>query len=149
MSQAKITTYELNQQGYSAKNFIPMTEEQRQKKFEEIEMWINSLPNMKYVGLLCRDMHDYTVFNIFNNNAKKTVEELEKLLNNRGKILDIQYESNNFGECYQCWIEVPVVNNEDLEILKDLNLKDVDLTPKVYMYMLFNAYDWIIEIKED
>lgn len=138
MAKAKMTTYELNKQGYN--NLEPMTKDAIQEKKEELESWFEAAksPNF-YAGLLCRELNDYTVLRT-NGKFHATVKEIIEVLQTRGDILDITYTQDGYAESYQCWVRTSVLTPEQAEAF------NVDVIPDIHMYMLFDASDWVIEV---
>ena len=139
MGNVNLTNYEMNKQAYASENFKFDVEKNKQ----DIEIAANNfyLKNCKYVGLLCRERNDYTVFKL-SNNLKNFQNELTEILYGRGTVVDVLYDYNDISESYQIWIrERRTEAVEDL--IKDTNYK---WTPQVWMYMLFDATDWVIEV---
>ena len=144
MAKARLTTYELNQQGY--KSIESLTDEAIQEKKQELVDWFEYAAVLTpYAGLLCREVYDFTVFKT-NGNYNMTVDEIIDVLKSRGEILDIQFVRDGYAEAYQCWVRADTVTKEQLEEM-GLNADNIDLTPNVYMYMLFDASDWVIDVK--
>lgn len=141
MSNVNLTNYEMNKQAYASENF----------KFNpgKIASDINVAAddfywkNCKYVGLLCRERNDYTVFKL-SNNQENFQDELKEVLYSRGIVLDVIYDRNKMSDSYQIWIKECRSETID-ELTKDFNYK---WTPQIWMYMLFDATDWIVEVKE-
>ncbi len=79
-----------------------------------------------YYMFLCRERYDITVFNITGKAKEERIyNAVLSLAKSRGKILSVNYDAVMKG--YEFWIED-------------------ELTEEVFMYVLFNCNDFIIEI---
>lgn len=87
--------------------------------------WLSTHYKSHYYMLLNNELHYYTVFNILDANYNKMIQELKECLAFRGRILDIEYQ--HAEDAYQIWI-------------KEYK------TDEVYMFMLFNAEGFVIEV---
>ena len=89
----------------------------------------NSFAFANYVMLLCKERSDYTIFHLDQTqkiiNMNFFIKELKETLNNRGQVVSVEQNNNGFWEF---WIKDPV--EED-----------------VFMYALFDANNFIVEIK--
>jgi predicted dehydrogenase len=92
--------------------------------------------------VLCRERNDYTIIHVNNYRFDLAVQELKEILESRGEIIDLQYVH---GEgCYQCWVRERY--SEDMDIV--LNNIDIDWKPQVWMFLLFEAGDFVVETAE-
>ena len=139
MSSVNLTNYEMNKQAYASESY----------KFDSDKINIDLdlaatnfyLGNCKYVGLLCRERNDYTVFKL-SNNKENFQNELKEVLHSRGVVVDVVYDVNSISDSYQIWVrECRTQFITDLE--DDTKFK---WTPQVWMFMLFDATDWVIEV---
>lgn len=139
MSNINLTNYEMNKQAYASENF----KFDPKKISADLDLAANNFfcKDCRYVGLLCRERNDYTVFKL-SKNVGNFENELKEILYDRGAVVDILYDYNDISENYQIWVRErrsDAVN--DLE--KDFKF---EWTPQVWMYMLFDATDWVIEV---
>lgn len=136
MANVALTNYEINQQAYA--NIKPFTEEQIQKDLGLMTSWIEAYGNWEYLGILCRDKHDYTLVHT-NGHFENTIQEMREILESRGEIVDIVYITAE--DVYQVWVRER--RTEAIKELEEgLNYK---WTPTTWLYMVFDATDWVIE----
>ena len=140
MSKVGTTLYEINQQGYSNSQVQPLKAEVVQDKMRSISHWMNSQYKGEYIGVLCRDSHDYTIIHLKNKNQEKFVAQLKELLENRGEIMDIDYVLGD--DYYQIWVRERRTQAID-DLVRDSNY---EWQPVARMYIVFDATDWVIEI---
>lgn len=117
--------YDFNKIAYTKMPSIPA--DRAKEKFQDISAWFAAKPSNKYFMLLCKELADYTVFNL-SKGADSTVaaiQELKDLTKHRGTLLDISY-NENFNS-YEFWVRA----KQDGE---------------VHMYLLFECNDFIIEV---
>lgn len=138
MAQVGMTNYEINQQAYA--NIEALTAEQINKDMQVMLEWISSCGKWNYLGILCRDKHDYTLVHINNNNFSQAIQETKEVLESRGEIVDIMYIPRE--ECYQIW-----VRERRTESIAELEKESTNFkwTPQVWLFMIFDATDWVIE----
>lgn len=134
MSQVAMTNYEVNQQAYQ--QLPPLEETIISDKMEELLEWFKSFKKLDYVGILCRERHDYTLVHINEFNFVSCVQETIQLIEERGELLDIRY--NVSGDYYECW-----VRERRTEAIAELEEKTPAFTwtPQVWMYIIFDATD--------
>lgn len=93
----------------------------------KLEDWFNWQID-GYAMLLCRERYDFTVFHLYEkqnlNPPKVAVTELIDLLQNRGKILSIEKDSNVMNNAWEIWLEID---------------------GEAFAYYLFNCDDWVIQ----
>ena len=93
----------------------------------ELEEWFNWQLD-GYAMLLCRERYDFTVFHLYEkqnpNPSKVAVTELIDLLQNRGKILSIEKDSNIMNNAWEIWLNID---------------------GEAFVYYLFNCDDWVIQ----
>ena len=93
----------------------------------KLEDWFNWQID-GYAILLCRERYDFTVFHLYEkqnvNPPKVAVTELIDLLQNRGKILSIEKDSNVMNNAWEIWLEID---------------------GEAFAYYLFNCDDWVIQ----
>lgn len=81
-----------------------------------------------YAMLLCRERYDFTVFHLYEkqnpNPPKIAVTELIDLLDNRGKILSIEKDTETINNAWEIWLEID---------------------GEAFVYYLFNCDDWVIQ----
>lgn len=140
MSNINLTNYEMNKQAYASENFKidPNITERLYNAAYDFDSRC-----CKYVGLLCRERNDYTVFKL-SKNKNKFASDLWGVLEYRGEILDVLRDKNDMSDTYQFWVRE---RRSDLitDLEKNPNFK---WTPQVWMYMLFDASDWVIEVED-
>lgn len=115
------TLYEINKE--IMRQLPPLQGDDLDKQLASIGAWFSSDMNKRYYMLLCRERADYTIFQFNSENYNKAIKELVSILEERGTILKISYV--HAQNAYEIWI-------------KDMN--------EVYMFMLFDCDDFIIEI---
>ena len=140
MADVQLTNYELNKQAYL--KMPPLTDKQIQEKQKEITKWVMTIGNWpaQYAGLLCREIYDFTIFNIDTQIYKEAAETIIDTLRQRGEILDIDRRTDEYGTTWQCWVRAPMTT-EDIDL--PVNIEDYGV---VRMYMLFDATDWVVEV---
>ena len=139
MSKVNLTNYELNQQAY--RNLPQYTEEQLDRACQVMKIKLEESPSsIEYLGILCRERHDYTLIHINNSHYEAAIDEMIEVLQNRGDIMDIIYDKKS--GCYQAW-----VREKGAEVSKIVSLMrdNYEYIPEVWMYMIFDASDWVIE----
>ena len=139
MGNINLTNYEMNKQAYASENFKFDPE----KISADLDLAANNFfcKDCRYIGLLCRERNDYTVFKL-SKNVENFENELKEILYSRGAVVDVLYDYNDISENYQIWIRERRSDAVD-DLEKDTNYK---WTPQVWMYMLFDATDWVIEV---
>lgn len=133
-----MTNYELNQEAY--RHLDPMPEDEKNIALTNIGAWFSFLSNIDYVGILCRERNDYTLIHLNNYNYTAAVKELTEVLESRGEIVDIQYAHGQ--DHFECWVKERRTESIN-EIEKETTFK---WTPQVWMFVIFNASDWVIEV---
>lgn len=124
MAELELDNYTIHRQMYS--QMTPPSQEDLKTQYAALGAWASSHYTSHYYMLLCRDVHYYTVFNLINPNYDKLVQEIKECLAFKGRVLDIQY--NHATDAYEIWIKEYKTN-------------------EVYLYMLFEAEDFVIEVK--
>lgn len=123
MAEVKFTQYEAYKQLYGA--LAHPSEKTLKEQLTSLGSWFSVKPACNYYMLLCRERNDYTVLHFNNMNYLKGMQEVKEILESRGTIYDISY--NSTVDAYECWI------------------KDKD--DEFAMYMFF-AYDWgVVEVE--
>jgi len=93
----------------------------------ELEEWFNWQLD-GYAMLLCRERYDFTVFHLYEkmnpNPPKIAVQELIEVLQNRGKILSIEKDSNTINNAWEIWLNID---------------------GEAFAYYLFSCDDWVIQ----
>lgn len=86
--------YDFNKTAYMKMPSIPANK--AKEKFQDISAWFAAKPSNKYFMLLCKELADYTVFNLSNgaNSTLAAIQELEDLTKHRGTLLDISYNED-------------------------------------------------------
>ncbi len=115
------TLYELNQSIMA--QVPPMEPDMVDVELANVGVWFGSQRSFQYFMLLNNYRHDYTVFNVTGTNYHKAKEELKGLLEERGRILHIEYNHDR-GD-YEIWVSI-----DDIP----------------HMYILFPCNDFVIEI---
>lgn len=119
------TLYDFNKQIMSKQT--KMTNSEIETVKPQLEDWFNWQID-GYAMLLCRERYDFTVFHLYEkqnpNPPQVAVTELIDLLNNRGKILSIEKDTEVMNNAWEIWLEI-------------------DKQP--YAYYLFNCDDWVIQ----
>lgn len=123
MTETVIDKYAINKQMYS--KITPPSQEEIASMMANVGAWLSTHYKSHYYMLLNNELHYYTVFNILDANYNKMIQELKECLAFRGRILDIEYQ--HAEDAYQIWI-------------KEYK------TDEVYMFMLFNAEGFVIEV---
>lgn len=122
--------YELNQQAYNTVS--PYNNKEVTEGLSYIYEWLYER-RCKYAMLLCHEQRDYTVFSYIEKSKGSyedgTLSDLRECLKNRGEILDINYLQDN--DCWEIWMRI---------------FDQEECIPKNYMYMFFDAEDFIIEV---
>lgn len=139
MSQVKMTNYEINKQAYL--NFPKPSEEELGLLLNNPGGWFSTKMDKKYFMLLCRERNDYTLIHVNNYNFDAAVQEIKEILESRGDILDIQFVHGE--DCYQCWVRERYTDS--IRELEEQGPNKFKWTPQVWMYMLFEAEDFVIE----
>lgn len=123
MADIGIDNYTLNKQMYA--KITPPTTEEVNQLFVNVGAWLSTHYKSHYYMLLNNELHYYTVFNLKEPNFDKMIQELKECLFPRGRVLDIEYQ--HAEDCYQIWV-------------KEYK------TDEIYMFMLFEASDFVIEV---
>lgn len=93
----------------------------------DLEQWFNWQLD-GYAMLLCRERYDFTVFHLYEkmnpNPPKIAAQELIEVLQNRGKILSIEKDSNTINNAWEIWLNID---------------------GEAFAYYLFNCDDWVIQ----
>jgi len=93
----------------------------------ELEEWFNWQLD-GYAMLLCRERYDFTVFHLYEkmnpNPPKIAAQELIEVLQNRGKILSIEKDSNTINNAWEIWLNID---------------------GEAFAYYLFSCDDWVIQ----
>lgn len=93
----------------------------------KLEDWFNWQID-GYAMLLCRERYDFTIFHLYEkqnlNPPEVAVTEFIDLLQNRGKILSIEKDSNVMNNAWEIWLEID---------------------GEAFAYYLFNCDDWVIQ----
>ena len=139
MSKVGTTLYEINQQGYSNSQVQPLEKEVVQDKMRSISRWMDSQCKGEYIGVLCRDSHDYTIIHLKNKNQEKFAEQLKELLESRGEIMDVDYVLKD--KYFQVWVRER--RTEAIEVVTEGKF---EWTPASRMFVIFDATDWVITI---
>lgn len=134
------TNYEINQEGY--RHIDPMKESELGIGLANIGAWFSFLSSIEYIGVLCRERNDYTIIHLHGYNYQKAIQELKELLESRGEIMDIQYVHGQ--DYFQVWVRER--RSEDIDIL--LEGSSYQWQPQVWMFAVFNADEWVIEVDE-
>lgn len=132
------TNYEINQEGY--RHIDPMKENNLKSALANIGAWFSFLDKIEYIGVLCRERNDYTIIHLHRYNYEKAIQELRELMESRGEIMDIQYVHGQ--DYFQIW-----VRERRTELINKM-FKDISQwKPQVWMFAVFNANDWVIEVE--
>lgn len=120
--------YELNQQAYN--KVKPLNTIQKKEHLSNLYEWVKE-QRCDYVMLLCHERRDYTILHFKTREDKKYKDgiynDLLECLNNRGKLLDVRYLQDQ--DAWEIW----------LRIFEDKSHQN-------YMYMFFNAEEFIVEV---
>lgn len=139
MSEVQLTNYELNKQAYAQVD--PLSEDELKRVLLNIGDWFSYCFKSEYFMLLCRERHDYTTIHIHNFQFDKAIQELEDLLTSRGEIVDIQFAHGS--NAWECW-----VRERRTEAIDELEANtEFKWTPQVWMFMLFDAQDFVVEVE--
>lgn len=122
MDKNGLSLYELNKAMYQ--NMEPLSQLKLTQETVNIAQWFSKEKGYKYFMLLNNERHDYTIFAFNSPNFALARQELVDLIAARGgQVVAIEYEHDT--DAYEIWIKI-----ED----------------EVYMYMLFDCNDFVIEI---
>lgn len=116
-----LSLYEINKQMYAQRP--KATKLVIDTALASIGAWFSVHYKDKYFILMNREKMDITIFHFNDSNFNKAKNEVRKLLESRGEIIDIQYDHPS--DTYECWV------------------KDED---EIFMYKLFNAQFMVIEV---
>lgn len=120
--------YALNQQAYDTVN--PLGIKEKHDQLNNLYEWVKE-QRCDYTMLLCHERRDYTIFRYKTREDKKynngIFNDLKECLENRGKILDVRYVQDQ--DAWEIWIR----------IFEDKGHKN-------YMYMFFNAEEFVVEV---
>lgn len=122
MGELTISQHEMNKSLYG--QLPPLSDSNLSTELNAVGNWFGACFPVKHFMLLCRDKHDYTIFRLNSPNFFQTCQYLQETLQNRGDIVDLQYNHDMGG--YECWV-------------KDQN-GEADL------YALFPCDDFIVEV---
>ena len=96
------TLYEMNQSIMHTQK--AMSKEDIEVALKEIKAYFMNNINEKYFMLLCKELSDYTVFNISSTmKCGFAANELKELMANRGKVLSITEAP---GNAFEIWIKM-------------------------------------------
>ena len=124
MANVEFSNYDMHKQLYA--QLKAPSEKILHERYVSIGAWFSTDPMCDYYMLMCKENSYYTVLHFKNMNYDKGMNEVQELLESRGKVIDITYSQEN--DAYECW------------------LKEKD-TNEVSMYYLFK-YDWgVIEVE--
>ena len=120
--------YKLNQQAYDR---IPtMNNKEIKEQLTNLYEWVYE-QKCDYTMLLCHERRDYTILH-YKNRESNTYKngiflDLKECLSNRGKLIDVRYLQDQ-----EAWeILLRIFENK---------------SHQNYMYMFFNAEDFIVEV---
>lgn len=139
MGNIEMTNYDLNKQAYA--QISPMDKEELQKVLLNIGDWFSYCFKSEYFMLLCRERNDYTTIHINNFQFDKAIQEVKEILESRGEIVDIQFMHGS--NAWECWVRERRTEAID-ELEKTTTYK---WTPQVWMFMLFDAQDFVVEVE--
>lgn len=139
MGNIEMTNYDLNKQAYA--QISPMDKEELQKALLNIGDWFSYCFKSEYFMLLCRERNDYTTIHINNFQFDKAIQEVKEILESRGEIVDIQFAHGS--NAWECWVRERRTEAID-ELEKTTTYK---WTPQVWMFMLFDAQDFVVEVE--
>lgn len=139
MGNIEMTNYDLNKQAYA--QISPMDKEELQKALLNIGDWFSYCFKSEYFMLLCRERNDYTTIHINNFQFDKAIQEVKEILESRGEIVDIQFTHGS--NAWECWVRERRTEAID-ELEKTTTYK---WTPQVWMFMLFDAQDFVVEVE--
>jgi hypothetical protein len=96
------TLYAMNQSIMQNQN--PMTKEERGSASKKIKAYFMENIDEKYFMLLCKELSDYTIFNISSTmNCGFATNEFNETINNRGEVLSI---ADAPGNAFEIWIRM-------------------------------------------
>lgn len=124
MANVELDNYTINKQMYA--KITPPTSDKVNQMFVNVGAWLSTHYKSHYYMLLNNELHYYTTFNLKEPNFDKMIQDLKECLFPRGRVLDIEYQ--HAEDCYQIWIKEYKTN-------------------EVYMFMLFEASDFVIEVE--
>lgn len=124
MANIELDNYSLNKQMYA--KITPPTADKVNQMFVNVGAWLSTHYKSHYYMLLNNELRYYTTFNLKEPNFDKMIQDLKECLFPRGRVLDIEYQ--HAEDCYQIWIKEYKTN-------------------EVYMFMLFEASDFVIEVE--
>ena len=136
MADVALTNYEINQQAY--RNIAALSNETIEKDMHFILNWI-TYKKPTYLGILCRDKHDYTLIHT-NQKYKNTIQEMQEVIESRGEIVDIMHIASE--DVYQIWVRER--HTQSIGELEE-TVPNFKWTPQHWMYMIFDATDWVVE----
>ena len=117
------TLYDVQKEMY--KQVPPLDAIMVTKNIEEISQKMND--SYKYGLLLCRELNDYTIFDLTNKDNNEAQEKIKNELllsfQSRGEIMDMMDGSDE--DSWHIWVK----QNDEY-----------------YMYLLFKCDDWVINI---
>ena len=120
--------YELNQKMYD--KIKPLTMFQKKEQLSNLYEWARE-QRCDYVMLLCHERRDYTILHFNTREDKKYKNginiDLFECIDNRGKLLDVRYLQDQ--DAWEIWIRI-----------------FEDKSHQNYMYMLFNAEPFVVEV---
>ena len=120
--------YELNQKMYD--KIKPLTMSQKKEQLSNLYEWARE-QRCDYVMLLCHERRDYTILHFNTREDKKYKNginiDLFECIDNRGKLLDVRYLQDQ--DAWEIWIRI-----------------FEDKSHQNYMYMLFNAEPFVVEV---
>lgn len=120
--------YELNQKMYDKVKPLNMT--QKKEQLSNLYEWAKE-QRCDYLMLLCHERRDYTILHFKTREDKKykngIYTDLLECIDNRGKLLDVRYVQDQ--DAWEIWIRI-----------------FADKAHQNYMYMLFNAEPFIVEV---
>lgn len=121
--ELELDNYSIHKQMY-AKMESPKPED-LVTQFTSLGAWASTHYKSHYYMMLCREINYYTVFNLIDPNYDKFVSDIKECLAFKGRVIDIQY--NHAADAYEIWV-------------KEYK------TGEVFMYMLFEAEDFVVEV---
>ena len=96
------TLYAINQSIMQNQN--PMTKEERESASKKIKTYFMENIDEKYFMLLCKELSDYTIFNISSTiKCGFAADEFDETINNRGEVLSI---ADAPGNVFEIWIKM-------------------------------------------
>lgn len=94
--------YDMNRQLMS--QIEPIDPNVLDQKYADVGAWFGSDRNHKNFMLLNRENHDYTVFRFEEPHYFNGVQELQAVLDGRGKVVAVDY--NHDMEGYEFWVQI-------------------------------------------